>query len=120
MQDLLEGKSGEVPTRLCDVRDVARAHIKAMEDPTVQGRVIVSTRNMVPTKDIVAMLRQRFPQFKLQDGADGDRQQIMDNSKVQLAYTFPSDISNIQGRHFVVTNTPIPGSSRPLPKSFVT
>ena len=82
LQSLLEGKSGDIPTRICDVCDVARAHIKAMEDPSVTGRVIVSTRDLVPTADILAVFKTRFPQYKLQEGTDGDRHQILDNSKV--------------------------------------
>lgn len=79
---MLEGKNAELPARVCDVRDVARAHIRGMEDPSITGRIIVSQPNNVPSTDMLSILQKRFPQYKLQDGAKGDNEPIIDNSKV--------------------------------------
>ena len=80
---MLEGKNGELPARVCDVRDVARAHIRAMEDSSITGRIIVSQPNNIPSSDILTILRKRFPQYKLQEGAKGGNEHIIDNSKVR-------------------------------------
>lgn len=82
LQSVLEGKNGELPARVCDVRDVARAHIRAMEDSSISGRMIVSQPNNIPSADILTILQKRFPQYKLQDGAKGTNEHIIDNSKV--------------------------------------
>lgn len=82
LQSVLEGKTDTLPARVCDVRDVARAHIRAIEDSSVTGRHIVSQPNNIPSSDMLNVLRKRFPQYKLQEGAKGDSQHIIDNSKV--------------------------------------
>ena len=84
MQSLLEGSTDELPARVCDVRDVARAHIRAVEDPSTSGRNIISQPNNVPPREIVEVLKKRFPQYKKLHGKDGDSSPIVDNSKVSL------------------------------------
>ena len=42
LQGWLSGKGGTDASTICDVRDVARAHILAAETPTASGRYIVS------------------------------------------------------------------------------
>ena len=50
-QDVLEGtKAIPIPSRYCDVRDVARAHILAAEVPGANGRYLVSHVETVPSK----------------------------------------------------------------------
>lgn len=69
------------------MRDVARAHIRAIEDSSVSGRHIISQPNNVPSKDIVDILKKRFPELKKLHGKDGDSSPIIDNSKVRQSMT---------------------------------
>lgn len=98
---MLEGKNGELPARVCDVRDVAQAHIRAMEDDSITGRIIVSQPNNVPSSDILAILKKRFPQYKLQDGASGSSEHIIDNSKVRRTTPcqLPPRVEHLQAQH---------------------
>lgn len=82
MQSLLEGKTEELPARVCDVRDVARAHVCAIEDPAASGRHIISQPNNIPSQVIVDILKKRFPNNTKLHGKDGDTSPIIDNSKV--------------------------------------
>lgn len=82
LQSILEGKTDELPARVCDVRDVARAHIRAIEDPSASGRHIISQPNNIPSQDVVDILKERFPQNNKLHGKDGDSSPIIDNSKV--------------------------------------
>ncbi|KAL3142279.1 hypothetical protein ABBQ38_002622 [Trebouxia sp. C0009 RCD-2024] len=81
MKSLLEGKTDEFPARVCDVRDVARAHVRAIEDPSASGRHIISQPNNIPSQAIVDILQKRFPSNTKLHGKDGDSSPIMDNSK---------------------------------------
>ena len=83
IQSLLEGKTDELPARVCDVRDVARAHVRAMEDPSASGRHIISQPNNIPTQVVVDVLKKRFPSNTKLHGKDGDSSPIIDNSKVR-------------------------------------
>ena len=61
-QDVLEGtKPIPIPSRYCDVRDVARAHILAAEVPGANGRYLVSHVNTVPSKFISDTLQVLSP-----------------------------------------------------------
>ena len=82
LQSVLEGKTDELPARVCDVRDVARAHIRAIEDPSASGRHIISQPNNIPSQDVVGILKERFPHNSKLHGKDGDSSPIIDNSKV--------------------------------------
>lgn len=82
MQSLLEGKTEELPARVCDVRDVARAHVRALEEPSACGRHIISQPNNIPSQLVVDILRKRFPNNTKLHGKDGDSSPIIDNSKV--------------------------------------
>ena len=82
LQSILEGKTDELPARVCDVRDVARAHIRAIEDPSASGRHIISQPNNIPSQVVVNILKERFPQNSKLHGKDGDSSPIIDNSKV--------------------------------------
>ena len=82
LQSVLEGKTDELPARVCDVRDVARAHIRAIEDPSASGRHIISQPNNIPSQDVIDILKERFPQNSKLHGKDGDSSPIIDNSKV--------------------------------------
>lgn len=82
MQSLLEGKTDELPARVCDVRDVARAHVRAIEEPSASGRHIISQPNNIPSQVIVGILKNRFPHNTKLHGKDGDSSPVIDNSKV--------------------------------------
>ena len=82
MQSLLEGKTDELPARVCDVRDVARAHVRAIEEPSASGRHIISQPNNIPSQVIVDILKKRFPNNTKLHGKEGDSSPIIDNSKV--------------------------------------
>lgn len=89
MQSLLEGKTEELPARVCDVRDVARAHVRAIEDSSVTGRHIISQPNNIPSQVIVDILKKRFPNNTKLHGKDGDASPIIDNSKVMHSAKIP-------------------------------
>ena len=113
LQSVLEGKTDELPARVCDVRDVARAHIRAMEDPSSSGRYLITQPNNIPSKDIVAILQQRFPDQKKLKGKDGDSSPIIDNSKVSWRPSFRGSFPKM-GRMPVqdyITRTAMPVSS---------
>ena len=84
LQSILEGKTDELPARVCDVRDVARAHIRAIEDHSASGRHIISQPNNIPSQVVVDILKDRFPQNSKLHGKDGDSSPIIDNSKVNV------------------------------------
>ncbi len=49
-QGWLEGKGSSGDLTICDVRDVARAHIAAVETPTAAGRYIISDSHCISSK----------------------------------------------------------------------
>ncbi len=67
MRDLLTGKFPMVPKlsfNIVDVRDVALAHVRALQRPEAKGRFIVShRRGALP--ELAGMLREAFPQAKV-------------------------------------------------------
>jgi len=59
---VLEGtKAIPIPSRYCDVRDVARAHILAAEVPGANGRYMVSHVDTVPSKFVSDSLQVPLP-----------------------------------------------------------
>ena len=59
---MLEGtKAIPIPSRYCDLRDVARAHILAAEVPGAHGRYLVSHVDTVPSKFVSDALQVLFP-----------------------------------------------------------
>ena len=91
VQSLLEGKTEELPARVCDVRDVARAHVRAIEEPSASGRHIISQPNNIPSQFVVDILRKRFPNNTKLHGKDGDSSPIIDNSKVTGAHNIQAN-----------------------------
>ena len=67
---------------VCDVRDIARAHICAAEIPAAKGRHIVSQGSTVPTKRLVDALSKAFPDLKFPSVKDEASQDVIDNTKV--------------------------------------
>lgn len=46
-----------------DVRDVARAHVAAFENPAVAGKRLFTTPGLFSNSDIAAIVREKFPEF---------------------------------------------------------
>lgn len=76
--DMLHGKLSEVPPDMgyhpwVDVRDLARAHIKAIETPTAGGhRIIVKADDIASShQDIADALRKHFPSAPVPVGNPG-------------------------------------------------
>ena len=69
---------------LVDVRDVARAHILAAENPNASGRYIVANSTSTPAQDISAWLQARFPDYEFAKvEKEEERVTAWDPSKVQ-------------------------------------
>ncbi|KAI9732521.1 MAG: methylglyoxal reductase (NADPH-dependent) gre2 [Cirrosporium novae-zelandiae] len=74
-RDLIQGvhKNGPIPPNgtfiWVDVRDVALAHVRAMEVPEAGGKRFFATAGHYSNKEIVEIIRQDFPQFA--DGLPG-------------------------------------------------
>lgn len=69
MKDLLSGKyrfgAPDLYFGFVDVRDVAKAHVLALENPSVSGRFIIAER-VANFMELVAIVNNKFPgQFKL-------------------------------------------------------
>ncbi|MCA9705281.1 MAG: aldehyde reductase [Myxococcales bacterium] len=67
VRDLLRGKFPMVPKlgfNCVDVRDVALAHVRALQRPAARGRFIVSGR-LAPLPELAGMLRAAFPGAKV-------------------------------------------------------
>lgn len=58
-QGLIEGKAAEGTPIICDVRDVAAAHVAAAETPGASGRYIVSQRAPITPSFVSEVLRVR-------------------------------------------------------------
>lgn len=52
------------------MRDVARAHVLAAENPAASGRYIVAAPGSASPADISSWLRQRFPEFEFAEGSE--------------------------------------------------
>ncbi len=57
MQGIVEGKPVDGTPLICDVRDVARAHVLSAETPSASGRYIVSARAPVTATYLSTILR---------------------------------------------------------------
>jgi nucleoside-diphosphate-sugar epimerase len=83
LQGWVEGKKYDSAPVICDVRDVARAHVLAVEVPSAAGRYIVSRRETLPPKAVSQVLQARFPQFDISDGPDVATEEKINNSKAE-------------------------------------
>jgi nucleoside-diphosphate-sugar epimerase len=83
VQAIIEGKTPSIIPWVVDVRDIAKAHIGAIEVPSAKGRYLVSQSHTHSKKFFTDTLKKRFPEYKIQDGEDEPRKQLIDNSKVQ-------------------------------------
>ncbi|DBA76212.1 hypothetical protein WJX77_001074 [Trebouxia sp. C0004] len=83
VKGLIEGTNDTVTPWVCDVRDIARAHILAVEVPSAKGRYLVSQDSVVPVKALTDCLSKHFPNFKFANGKEAEVKKVIDNSKVQ-------------------------------------
>ena len=79
-----EGTAQSGAPVFADVRDVAKAHVLAAENPEASGRYIVANPLSTPPQDITAWLRDSFPEFEFEEpGAKEESKGVVDSSKVQ-------------------------------------
>merc|ERR1712183_493945 len=69
---------------LADVRDVARAHVAAAEDPTASGRYLCMYGSTIGWREIAEMVQEAFPGMTGIQGLDAESvvKEKVDNSKV--------------------------------------
>ena len=83
MQGLIEGDEPSLFPWVCDLADVAKAHVLAAEVPTAKGRYLISQENEVPDQEIIDVLKKRFPQFKIKDSdKNPGHKQFLSSQKV--------------------------------------
>ncbi|KIZ01217.1 hypothetical protein MNEG_6742 [Monoraphidium neglectum] len=87
MKEFLEAPGGKVPEgtwTVCDVRDVAAAHIAAAEGPEASGRYIVSQPGSFDARFVTDTLKEALPGAAegLPDGVRADTKETIDASKV--------------------------------------
>ncbi|KAL3141742.1 hypothetical protein ABBQ32_004424 [Trebouxia sp. C0010 RCD-2024] len=83
VKGIIEGTNDTLTPWVCDVRDIARAHILAAEIPSAKGRYLVSQDAVVPVKAMTDLLSKQFPQYKFAQGKDAEVKKVINNSKVQ-------------------------------------
>jgi nucleoside-diphosphate-sugar epimerase len=67
-----------------DLRDVAKAHVLAAENPQASGRYIVGYETSPPPQVIAGWLRERFPEFDIPEPKGHEQKgPAVDNSKVR-------------------------------------
>lgn len=89
VQDVLEGRSenGKPAAPLMmwqiDVRDVARAHLRAAELPQAKGRYLVSVEMTTTPREVSDLLSARFPEYEFPQLDEGQKFHHNDSSKVR-------------------------------------
>ena len=67
---------------MVDVRDIARAHVRAAERPQAKGRYLCTYDKKITGKQLQVALEARFPEYRFNEMEDGERSQFTDNVKV--------------------------------------
>lgn len=67
MKGILEGNAPSGSFVFVDVRDVARAHILAIEIPAAKGRYIISQPRSTQAQQVAAVFQERFPHYDIPD-----------------------------------------------------
>lgn len=83
MTAFIENTGSDMLAWVCDVRDIAKAHILAAETPSATGRFLVSQGTSICSKAVSDVLSARFPQYKFPPGTYSPPKAVIDNSKVQ-------------------------------------
>eukprot|EP00441_Pelagodinium_beii_P044326 CAMPEP_0197629634 /NCGR_PEP_ID=MMETSP1338-20131121/7404_1 /TAXON_ID=43686 ORGANISM="Pelagodinium beii, Strain RCC1491" /NCGR_SAMPLE_ID=MMETSP1338 /ASSEMBLY_ACC=CAM_ASM_000754 /LENGTH=369 /DNA_ID=CAMNT_0043200707 /DNA_START=70 /DNA_END=1179 /DNA_ORIENTATION=+ len=92
MKGVIEGTPIPMSFPWCDVRDVARAHIKAAENPEASGRYIVAHPDRIPYSDVYDILTKAFPELEFAKPIEvADPVPMIDNTKIKslLSYLYP-------------------------------
>lgn len=79
-----EGTAQSGAPVFADVRDVAKAHVLAAENPAASGRYIVANPLSTPPQDITTWLQDSFPEFEFEEpGSKEESTAVVDSSRVQ-------------------------------------
>eukprot|EP00965_Chrysotila_dentata_P098391 3252251-Pleurochrysis_carterae.AAC.5 len=75
LRNMKQALEGQMPhrgdTNMVDVRDCAAAHIAAAEMPSAVGkRFLTSSECLVSRAFVLATLREKYPQYQIQDGGE--------------------------------------------------
>jgi len=66
------GGAGASSSGAVDLRDTARAHVNAIENPNAKGRYILSSERGIPRIQYAEVLRKHFPDWPLPDKTNGE------------------------------------------------
>lgn len=88
IKGLMEGRHRKSNFAVVDVRDIAAAHVLAMEKPDAKGRYIVSSRRGLQPGTCAEIIKNAFPQLPInveehKSFDEKDPQDIFDTAKVQ-------------------------------------
>ena len=70
---------------MIDVRDVARAHVRAAELPQAKGRYLVSVEMTTTPREVSDILTARFPEYHFPQLDEGKKFHHNDSSKVSAS-----------------------------------
>lgn len=101
-RDILVGTFPAVPRlwfNLVDVRDVADAHITALEDPRIEGRFILSHQGMW-MRDIARHVARLYPRYRIKTGQ-------LPNIAMYLAALFDARVNLATMRQLLGRDAPI-------------
>ena len=68
---------------MIDVRDVARAHIRAAELPSAKGRYLISVEMTTTPREVSDLLSARFPEYEFPQLDEAEKFRRSDSSKVR-------------------------------------
>ncbi|KAK9812007.1 hypothetical protein WJX73_008070 [Symbiochloris irregularis] len=84
LKGIIENTSSFIAPWVCDLEDVARAHVLAAETPSAKGRYLVTWPSEINPKQAVEVLSKRFPQYKFPSDADSKpTKEFADVSKLE-------------------------------------
>ncbi len=85
LQDVLEGRGAPLMMWIVDVRDVARAHVRAAELPHAKGRYLTSVEMTTTPREVSDILTARFPEYEFPQLDEGKKFHHNDSSKVRIS-----------------------------------
>ncbi|KAK9850976.1 hypothetical protein WJX84_006340 [Apatococcus fuscideae] len=80
--DVLEGRAAPLMMWMVDVRDIARAHVRAAEVPQAKGRYLLSVEMTTTPREVSDLLNARFPEYEFPQLDEGKKFHHNDSSKV--------------------------------------
>lgn len=90
---------------MVDVRDIARAHVRAAERPQAKGRYLCTSEKKITGKQMQKALEERFPEYSFKQMEDGESTQYADNGKIERDLGFkltPPDVFIADGVQSVI------------------